>query len=416
MKKRMSRCAALIGTVLSLSSFAQVCNEITLYRDGENGRVENGSSFPEAPEWKTNWGNMGSLVAPYIRWSGVSNQSDDWTGSLAMNGLPAYVQGGELKLDVRGTQKMKVGVWLEGDFGKSPVYYHEAAGNESVSLSIPVSNLVGSGRVLVQRIGFGLFNVPANQYQSVFMDNVALTCGVSENALEHDSDSTTSYIYSDVNPRESRRETRFMRSVAAVTSAAYDEKSRSAISDSTKYEFVLNEMEHGQIEDFVQATSISPKKSREGWFKSMYLIERNRLRDSVIANPKSLFYEANSFAANSENSAMPILVGNVDYGYRICNDTLCNSTSIVGGRALLAGLPSWTVEGSKFKIFYDPYFISTNRSSIPNLEIYGNGKWNAVPIKSEFIVELESAGVQQVKVRLSEGGQTVTQTLFVEVK
>ena len=53
MKNRMSRCAALIGTVLSLSGFAQVCNDVSLYKNGEAGKMEN-KSFPEAPEWIAN--------------------------------------------------------------------------------------------------------------------------------------------------------------------------------------------------------------------------------------------------------------------------------------------------------------------------------------------------------------------------
>ena len=55
MKSRMSRCAALIGTVLSLSSFAQVCNDVSLYKNGETGKMEiTGMTFPEAPEWSAN--------------------------------------------------------------------------------------------------------------------------------------------------------------------------------------------------------------------------------------------------------------------------------------------------------------------------------------------------------------------------
>ena len=51
MKSRMSRCAALMGTVLSLSSYAQVCQEISLYKNGESGKMETaGMTFPEAPE------------------------------------------------------------------------------------------------------------------------------------------------------------------------------------------------------------------------------------------------------------------------------------------------------------------------------------------------------------------------------
>ena len=76
MRIRMSRCAALIGAVLSLSSFAQVCNDVSLYKNGETGKMETaGMTFPEAPEWSANWGvlsqgGMEALTPPYIRLSG----------------------------------------------------------------------------------------------------------------------------------------------------------------------------------------------------------------------------------------------------------------------------------------------------------------------------------------------------------
>jgi hypothetical protein len=43
-------------------------------------------------------------------------------------------------------------------------------------------------------------------------------------------------------------------------------------------------------------------------------------------------------------------------------------------------------------------------------------KWQTLEPKSEMLLEFESAGEQSVKVRLSEGGVTINQTLFVEVK
>lgn len=419
MKNRMSRCAALIGTLLSLSSFAQVCNEVALYKGGETGRMES-STFPENPEWSTNWGKMGSLEPPYIRWSGMKNVSGDWKGSLVLNQLPTYVKGGDLHLDVRTTQNAKVGVWLEGDFGKSPMYYQDVAANSSKTITVPVASLVGANRVLLQKVGIGLINVPANQYTTLFADNIRLTCSVGTNPEASAGGSalqaTADYIYSDVVPSNAARKSRFMRSAAPATSAAYDIAARDSLGATTGFSFLLTESEHLQVSRYVTSENLTAQQSRDGWFKVMYLIERNRLKDSVIANPKALFYEANAFAASSENEAMPILVGNVDYGYKVCGDTACGMARVMGARALVAGLPSASVNGSVLKLHYDPYFVTTNRASVPALEIYSGGKWNPVPEKSEFIVNFESAGLQKLKVRLSEGGLTVNQTLFVEVK
>ena len=113
---------------------------------------------------------------------------------------------------------------------------------------------------------------------------------------------------------------------------------------------------------------------------------------------------------------MPLLIGNVDYAYRACNDSVCKAGQLQNARILQAGVPSATVRGSRLKIFYDPYFVCTNRSVLPKVEIYTKNKWQVLEPKSEMLLEFESAGEQSVKVRLSEGGKTVNQTLFVEVK
>lgn len=415
MKNRMSRCAALIGTVLSLSSFAQVCNEVTLYKSGETGYMESGNTFPEMPEWSANWGEKGSLVPPYVRWSGMKNVAGNWAGTMVMNGLPSFVQGGSLKLDVHSTKNAKVGVWLEGDFGKSSVYYQNISADASTSLEIPLENLAIGNRALVQKVGVGLFDVPANQYTTFFMDNVRLTCGVAESSGEDDETADVAFPFSDVNPSDPVREGRFSEYKMPVTTAAYSAEERQKISDSTRYSFVLDEAEHDQIEGFVEATDLSAKQSREGWYNAMYLIDHNRLQDGLIANPKALFYEAEVVAAASDNMVLPILVGNVDYGYRICADSTCEQTVVEGARALVAGLPSSSVGASTFKLVYDPFFVTTNRGA-PVLEVLSEKQWHRLEPKSELTVRFESAGLQKLVVRLEEGGVKVEQTLFVEVK
>jgi hypothetical protein len=89
---------------------------------------------------------------------------------------------------------------------------------------------------------------------------------------------------------------------------------------------------------------------------------------------------------------------------------------IQNSRSLLAGLPVAWVKGARLKVFYDPYFVSTNRKTLPKVEIYSAGKWNALNAESSLELEFESAGVQKIQVRLSEGGLTVNQNIFVEVR
>ncbi|MCL4101685.1 hypothetical protein [Fibrobacter sp. HC4] len=422
MKNRVSRCAALIGTVLSLSSFAQVCNEVILYKGGESGVMEAGNTFPESPEWNANWGNMGTLVPPYIRISGAKASAGDWSGTMVLDRMPVNVPGGNLSLDLSASRSGKVGVWLEGDFGVSAVHYVNVSAGVPDHLEIPVASIVGSAGGLVQRIGVGLYDVPANSYETLFLDNIAFSCAVGvDGMVDGDSDDESrelvvAYSFSDVVPASPRRETRFRSVAATETSAAYDSVSRVKIADSTNADFVLAEQEHLQIQNFMESAELTPEESRRGWFNSMYLIERNRLRDSAMANPKALFYEAAEFTAGYDNRVMPVLVGNVDYAYRVCADTSCEVSDFESGRALLAGLPSSEVSGSVLEIYYDPYFIATNRSSIPTLEIHDGKRWVNVPLKSKVRVEFDSAGKNSVSVRLADGDMTVTQNIAVEVK
>ena len=417
MKSRMSRCAALIGTVLSLSSFAQVCNDVSLYKNGETGKMEiTGMTFPEAPEWSANWGEMEALTPPYIRLSGQKDKAGDWTGALSLSKLPATVQGGNVSLKVRSSQKARFGIWLQGDYGNSAVSFYNLEANRTYSLAVSVEKMAGKGNVRVEKVGVGLFDVPAYQYTNLFIDDVSLSCGVSENAGSGSSDEYVAYSYSDIAPERSERVHKFMTSNVPETSAAYSSEARAKLSDSTHAMFVLSEEEHEQINAFVRKDRLTAQESRKGWFRSMYLVERNRLKDSSVANPKALFYEAEIFAAGEDNRAMPILVGNVDYAYRICADTACGIRQFMDSRALLAGLPAAVVNGSRLQLFYDPYFVCTNRETLPKIEVWTANQWKEILPKTEMLLEFESAGIQTIKVRLIEGGLTVNQNIVVEVK
>lgn len=418
MKNRMSRCAALIGTVLSLSGFAQVCQEVSLYSNGESGKMDqSGMTFPEAPEWNANWGEMDGLTPPYIRWSGMKNYKGNWTGNLSLSNLPAIVQGGDLTFKVRATQKVRFGLWLESEYGRSAVKYYELEANRSYALKVRVAELIGKEKATVQKVGVGIFGVPANQYTTLFLDDVTLGCVATENAtVPAVGSDSIEYVFSEITPKNPLRPGKFIETSIPMTSAAYTDAERSAVSDSTTALFVLSEQEHLQIVRSMGEGHDSTHKSPGLWFRNLYFIERNRLRDSVIANPKSLFYEARSFAAATDNRAMPLLIGNVDYAYRECVDTACISRRFLKARLLLAGLPSAIVHGSLLKLYYDPYFVCTNRNILPTMEIQVSGKWLRLAPGGELQLEFESAGIHQVLVRLNEGGVTVNQNLFVEVK
>ena len=112
MKSRIWGLVALGGALLSSTAFAGTCKNLVLYENGQSkGFMEESTrSFPEAPEWSTNWGDFDNMKSPYIRLSGMRNYRGDWTGSLIFDAMPVTVQGGALKLKVRSTQAGNFGV------------------------------------------------------------------------------------------------------------------------------------------------------------------------------------------------------------------------------------------------------------------------------------------------------------------
>ena len=222
MKSRIWGLVALGGALLSSTAFAGTCKNLVLYENGQSkGFMEESTrSFPEAPEWSTNWGDFDNMKSPYIRLSGMRNYRGDWTGSLIFDAMPVTVQGGALKLKVRSTQAGNFGVWLSGVGGNGKISFHTLEAGKTQTLEIPVSALLEGSTVEVDKIGIGLFNVPANQYTTLFLDDVALTCAVenvngggSDNSFGEtddaniDADSTWSvpYEYVDVDVASSRR-------------------------------------------------------------------------------------------------------------------------------------------------------------------------------------------------------------------
>lgn len=54
--------------------------------------------------------------------------------------------------------------------------FHTLEAGKTRSLDIPISSLMEGSSVEVDKVGIGLFGVPANQYTTLFLDDVALSC------------------------------------------------------------------------------------------------------------------------------------------------------------------------------------------------------------------------------------------------
>ena len=429
MLNRMFKGIALMGALFALNGFADECKDVVLYSNGsDNGQmVESGMTFPELPEWRANWGNQDGMNAPYIRLSGMKNLQDDWKGLLSFRSLPLHVDGGVLRLKVHATQNSRFGVWLVNSSGNSNIHYVGLAANRTHSLEIPLANLGVTGAVDVMNVGIGLFHVPQYQYTTLFVDDVGFSCvknnvGGSSSSIALSSSSVNGnddyleYEFSNVESWSEKRDARYLPAVESNFSAAYSKQKKDSLLLKTNENFVVSELEHLKIVNTVRATDLTPKKSRTSWYDNLYSVVRNRLRENVVANPKQLYFEAEAIAAASDYTVIPLLVADLDYAYSACADSLCSSMQIVKAHLLEAGLPTSFVRGSKVSFVLDPYFVVTKQKNLPSVSVCISGTCNALSMKGRLDLEFSSSGKQKVVVKMKNGGQTVEQNLFVEVK
>ncbi len=424
MKSRIWGLVAIGGALLSSTAFAGTCKNLVLYENGQSkGFMEESTrSFPEAPEWSTNWGDFDNMKSPYIRLSGMRNYRGDWTGSLIFDALPVMVQGGALKLKVRSTQAGNFGVWLSGVGGNGKISFHTLEAGKTQTLEIPVSALLEGSTVEVDKIGIGLFNVPANQYTTLFVDDVALTCA-QENAV---SASTAAgedapaeiepYPFVDVNPASPVREGLFEDVYERPVKSRYSVSEKESLKASTQAKFVIPEESQMRILGFKDAKSLTAKDSWRGWYNSMFLVEKGSIADGIIPNSKRLFDEAGELAAMSDNTMLPLLVADLDYGVSYCGDSSCAKQEIEDYHLILVGLSSPYVSSSKIRVVYDPYFSVVPAGKLPELELCTGGRCLSLSPKSEVTLEFESAGLQTIQVKIHSENHTFEQKLFVEVK
>ena len=435
MKNRTFKKIAVVCAAMAVFSYSQTCNNTTLYSGSENGYMEESSrTFPEAPEWKANWGQFPLMTPPYIRLSGQKNTKGDWRGALVFPKSVA-ASGATLSMKIRSSQNVKFGVWL-GNSGEA--FYKSLSANESYRVDIPVADIGGKGEFQLKQVWIGLFGVGAYQYTNLFVDDIAIRCpersgtaGGSSSSSGSSAAGGTSGAVTLSGTAGGSGDTDFIVGGDAAspvrkllwesepleeTAARYSTEERDELKKRTPKMFVMDWQDHDRILRFLQSDSLTPQQSREGWYKAMYLVTNSRVKDSVIANPKQLFADANAIAAMNEMESFPLLVANVDYSYKVCTDTQCNATAIENYHLLAAGLPTSYTRSSKVRITYDPFFVTTDKSSLPNVEICVSGKCKALEPNKATEVEFPSAGIQKLTVKLAYGSTRIQQTLSLEVR
>lgn len=426
MKSRLFKTIALTGVSLVMASHAQVCESAVLY-NGNNttGQMqEQGRTFPESPEWNANWGDFENMKSPYIRLSGQKSTAGDWKGALTFGTKPATVLGGNLSMSVRSTQNVKFGVWIESDNGVGKTFLTDIAANTTQKLNIPVSEIAPSAPFEFKKLWIGLFDVKSYQYTSLFVDDIALSCtGKASPATQGGTTQTTestpsaqSYVFSGATANSAEQIVMWGDEPLPQTSAHYADTKRQDLLRTSSTNFVLNEAEHKQILAYLQNDSLTLEQVRNGWYKSLYLVDRNRLKDNVVANPKQIVLNARNTAAAFEMHTIPLLIANLDYSYAVCKDSLCNSTSLKNYHLLASGLPTSYTTSSKATFVYDPIFVATTRNNLPSVEICTTAKCQALAANSQVELEFPSAGIQKIRVKLNDGTTSIQQTFSLEVK
>lgn len=411
-KKIAVACAAM-----AVIGHAQ-CKSTTLYSGSEgNGFMEEATrTFPEAPEWKANWGNFPNMEPPYIRLSGQKNVKGDWTGALVFP-QEAPAQGGTVHLDVRASQNVRFGLWLDSGLGGGKRFVRELKANETASLDIPVNEIVPDRAFSLKKLWIGLLGVPAYQYTTLFVDNVSVQCPAGTGTFTSSLDAGGApYVFLGGDASLPQRQSLWKGKNLPEASSRYTAAERAALQEKARHPFVLGDQEHDRILRFLQSDSLTPEQSREGWYNIMYLVNRNRIKDNAVANPKQLYHDAGSIAAMHDMRAFPLLVANVDYHYAVCTDSLCKATGLEDYHLLAAGIPVHYVKGSRIRIAYDPFFVVTDKKGLPEIDVCLAGKCRRIEPNADAEIEFPSAGIQKMAVKLHYGATTVQQTLSLEVK
>ena len=356
------------------------------------------------------------MEPPYIRLSGQKNAKGDWTGALVFP-QEASARDGTVHLDVRATQNVKFGLWLDSGLGGGKKFSRDLKANETASLDIPMDQIALDGVSGVKKLWIGLLGVPAYQYTTLFIDNVSVACPAGTAAVMSQSDAgDVPYVFLGGDASSPERQSLWNGESVPEASPRYADAEKAELQKAAKFSFVLGDQEHERILRFLQSDSLTPKQSREGWYNIMYFVNRSRIKDRAVANPKQLYLDAGSIAAMHEMRVFPLLVANVDYHYAVCMDSLCGTTGLEDYHLLAAGIPVPYVKGSKIRVVYDSFFVVTDKKGLPEIDVCLAGKCKRVEPNAETEIEFPSAGIQKMAVKLHYGATTVQQTLSLEVK
>lgn len=431
---RKSHCIGLLAGMSFSVSAAETCQGIELYSGmaGQSVSMDQESrTWPEGPEFFTNWGEKDGMLPPYIRLSGQKDIAQDWKGVFRF-GAGQWVEGGNLQMQVHPLVDVDLSVSVITSFGESVPSIVHLAGSKTTQLDIPLNQLGLSGALQVQGIVTTLLQVPKYQYTTVFFDNVRFTCAMnsstdptepSESQNEaHPADLlATTYAFSEADPLLPYRE---VGPVAFTPNYAYVIKSNEQIATQrtrSVTSIVVSAEQHQDLLTSLAKTPLTADASVALWKNNLHELAKARLRDSVLANPAVVAKTADFIAADANHYLIPLLIADVDYEAEACDemaDTLsCQTLPLVADRYSHVALPIASVTGSKIAFVYDPQFVVTNRSeSLPTIEVYTGESWILIEPKTTKVVEFLQAGVNTIRLKMHRGSYVKENVILVEVK
>jgi len=426
--------------VLALQTWGATCATKILYQgaDDEVGAMDEATrTWPEVPEFKTNWGDQGNgMLPPYLRLSGSINSTKDWTGAMSFGTLPATIEGGSLSLQIKATNAVNLTYWVSNGNGSSTKIHQSIAANTVTQVSASIAELGISAGFSVERLWLQLDQVPAGQYSHVFFDNITLSCagattssttGTEAEIVVGDTANqlpslVSSYPWKSVSASSPvRNESRIMVEYANLSPRT------SLALQLLRSKSVTGIVLEKQVSEHLLADRSSVPSNTESslqiWRENLHTLAQGRLQDSLFANPRELFRQAYNVAQHKEFKVIPLLVADLDYEEADClpiedssGATLCSNPTLTARRLVEISLPEMEMPEFQFALVYDPYFVTTNRqSSLGSIQVSLAGKTQTLQPGGSIIVELPNAEIQRMVFRYIQGSNVYVNHILLEV-
>jgi len=422
--------------VLALQTWGATCATKILYQgaDDEVGAMDEATrTWPEAPEFKANWGDQGNgMLPPYFRLSGSINSTKNWTGAMNFGTLPATMEGGSLSFQIKATNAaVNLTYWVSNGNGSSTKIHQSIAANTVTQASASIAELGISAGFSVERLWLQLDQVPAGQYSHVLFDNITLSCAGSTTSsttgteaeivvgdtVDHLLDQVALYPLVQINPQLPARIVADSSSITSYAMPLHKGDSLGAIWNAMSPTGIVL---WGDVSASLLAARstppIDPQTSITLWRENLFTLAQGALRDSLFANPRELYSQGFRAAMQSEFRVLPLLIADLDYDEAYCDTTPdCSTISLMPNRFVQIALPETEIPALTFAIVYDPYFVTTNHTALGSIQVSMAGKTQTLQPGDYMQLTIPSAETQIVTFRYTQGGKVFTNQIRVEV-